>query len=116
MKNKLIISAVIFSFLLSASLLSWNEKKQSDENVGKNWWSLYFVEPKSDVFDFVIENHSDKNNFEWTILSDKEKIKEGAFEIKKGEKGRINFSLSSDKKITIQVISGNEKKEIYKNF
>lgn len=119
MKNKLIILTTIFFFILSASSLAWIEKKQSDENENKNWWALYFAEPKSDSLNFVIENHSNENNFHWEISYGGDKIKEGNSSVKKGSALQLNSRLNiepKNKKITIQVISGDKKKEIYKNL
>ncbi|PIP27964.1 MAG: hypothetical protein COX29_03630 [Candidatus Moranbacteria bacterium CG23_combo_of_CG06-09_8_20_14_all_35_22] len=119
MKSKTIIFTTIIFFIFSASSLAWIEKKQSNENTGKNWWVLYFAEPKSDKLNFIIENHSDENNFHWEILSNKKKIQEGEAEIKKGSALQLNPDLalaSENKKITILVISKDEKKEIYKNL
>ncbi len=119
MKNKLIILTTILFFILSASSLAWIEKKQSDENEGKNWWALYFAEPKSDSLNFVIENHSNENNFHWEISHGGNKIKEGNTTIEKGSALQLNSHLNiapENKKIIIQVTSGDKKKEIYKNL
>ena len=119
MKNNIIILATILFFILSASSLAWIEKKQSNENEGKDWWALYFTEPKSDSLNFVIENHSNENNFHWEISYGGDKIKKGNSNIKKGSALQLNSHLNiepENKKIIIQVISGDKKKEIYKNL
>jgi hypothetical protein len=120
MKNKLIIFAVIISFLVSALVLAWSEKNQTDENIGKNWWSLYLSDPKSTNLNFVIENHSNENNFRWVVLSNKNKIEEKDATIEKGTALNLNPVINPDdyknKKITIRVILGNETREIYKNL
>ena len=119
MKNKLIIITTIVFFILSASFLTWVEQKQSDENNGKNWWSIYFIEPKSNNLSFIIENHSNENNFYWEIFYGGNKIKEGNSSVAKGSALQLNSSLNinpENKKIVIQVTSGNKKKEIYKNL
>ncbi|MFA6047671.1 MAG: hypothetical protein WCV59_01015 [Parcubacteria group bacterium] len=123
MQKKLIIFIVALFILSSAYLLSVGSKFET-LNFGKNWWSIYFVSPKDNSLNFVIENHSGKTNFHYVILIDKERIKEADENIRKD--GLLEFSsrnfqeLNSrnleNKKITIEVSTGDEKKEIYKNF
>jgi len=116
MQKKLILFLIILFILSSAYLLTVGNKF-NNLNFGKNWWAVYFENPKDNSLNFVIENHSDKTNFHWTILADKEKIKEGDIKINNGELPRLNLGSDfANKKITIEVSSGDEKKEIYKNF
>jgi hypothetical protein len=79
---------------------------------------LYFENPKNDNLYFVIENHSDNTNFHWEVLADNNKVKEDNIIISKGSTWKSDFQAleSNNKKITIAVSSGDEKKEIYKNF
>lgn len=112
MSNRIIISLIIF-LIISFFYLAYTE--QSQRNSG-DWWALYFENPKSDNLDFVIENHSDKTNFHWEILADKEAIKNDDIKIMKSDKKSINITdlNDSNKKITILVSNGDGKKEIYK--
>jgi hypothetical protein len=114
LNNKTIISALIIFLAISFFYLAYTEQKQLNSG---DWWALYFENPKSDNLNFVIENHSDKTNFHWEIMAEKEKMKEGNVNITKGDKKSIDISdlNISNKKITVLVSSGDEKKEIYKN-
>ncbi len=113
MNNRIIISSLIIFLIISFYYLAYVEQKQRDSG---DWWALYFDNPKSDNLNFVIENHRDKINFHWDILADKDKLKEGDVNIMKGDKKSIDISdlNISNKKITVAVSNGGEKKEIYK--
>jgi hypothetical protein len=114
MNKKIIIILVIF-LIISFFYLAYVEKKQADLN-NKNFWVLYFSDPKSDNLDFVIENHSHNTNFHWEVLADENKINSGDITIVKGSTWKSNFQVAdiNNKKITISVLSDNEKKELYK--
>lgn len=100
----------------------WTARNYNDPDCGKNWWALYFENPKSDDLDFVIENHSDKTSFHYVLTVGNDKIKEEDISINKGETKKLSFgdslklSFEKNKKTTVQVISGEERKEIYKNL
>lgn len=114
-----IIFFIITLVVLSSVWLFFSSNKVLDLNYGKDWWSIYFIEPKSKNIDFVIENHSSKNNFHWVVLSGNNKLDEGNAIIEKGALLNLTPDIPAEienKKITIQVISADEKKEIYKNF
>lgn len=118
-QQKKIIFFLIVLFIASSVWLFYVSDKILDPNIGKNWWSISFSDSKSENLYFIIENHSDKDNFQWVVLSGNDKIKESNVSVKKGEtySTDINFEDNyRNKKITIQVILGDEKKEIYKNF
>lgn len=118
MQKKIILFLIVL-FILSSTWLFHSSNNFLDPNNGKNWWSVYFSDPKSNDLTFTIENHSNNNNFKFEILSDKEKIKEDEINIKKGEIYSINEKFEGaykSKKITVRVITGNETKEIYKNL
>ncbi|MDO9231836.1 MAG: hypothetical protein Q7U36_05180 [bacterium] len=119
MQQKKIILFLLITFIASSVWLFYVSDKILDPNVGKNWWSISFSDSKSENLDFVIENHSDKDNFQWVVLSGNDTIKESDVTIKKGEISSVNVNFEDsyrNKKITIQVTSGDEKKEIYKNL
>ena len=121
MQKKIIIFIVTIFILSSAYLLSVGSKFETLD-FGKNWWAIYFVNPKDNNLNFVIENHSNKTNFHWIVLADKEKVTEGDSQVKNDsilEFNSWNFQeLNSRKfeKITIEVSTDEEKKEIYKNI
>mgnify|MGYP001571696796 CR=1 FL=1 len=117
MSSKKIILFIATLFFLSSAYLFFVDSRDSDPDFQKNWWVLYFASPKGDALDFVIENHSDKNNFHWEVFDEKNKINEGNVKIEKGATWASDVKVNiSDKKITIIVSDGTEKKEIYKNF
>lgn len=107
-------------FLLSCLLfLGYIEFRQQNPDLNKNWWVLYFENSKNTGLTFVIENHSNIQNFHWEIFSGKNKpFMEGEIEIKKGETQKINpvVSARDDRSLTIRVSDGENKKEIYKIF
>jgi hypothetical protein len=127
MQKKLIIFIVALFILSSAYLLAIGNKF-NDLNFGKDWWVVYFANPKDNDWNFVIENHSDNVSFHYTILKDKEKVFEGDAKVENGKTDIIKPDFASadakalaDKKamsgkVTIEVSAGDEKKEIYKNF
>ncbi len=119
MQQRKLILFLIILFVLSSAYLFYTAKNYNDPNYQKNWWALYFENPKSDDLSFVIENHSDNTDFYYMVLSGIDKIEEKNIQINKGEIKKIkleNISLVGNKKIIVQVISNNEKKEIYKNL
>lgn len=116
MNNKTIIISTISFLLVSFVFLSWSEKKQADMN-SKNIWVTYFLNPKDNSLNFVIENHSKNTDFKYQIFEDKDVIKQESVSVKLGESKNITVSSNlSQKKMTIEVETGNEKKEIYKTF
>ncbi len=105
--------------LLSFVFLSAVESRNTNLN-NNNVWMLYFADPKSDSLDFVIENHSQSTAFGYEILIDKKVVIDSNLsvsldEIKTVPIPKDNLDLSN-RKITITVTAGDNKKEIYKNF
>ena len=117
MQRKIILFIIILFVLSSAYLLAVGQKF-GNENFSQNWWAVYFTDPKSGSLDFVIENHDNKNDFHWKVLIDKEIIKEGNVKVENGKTQNIKPDLTNvtSGKIIIEVLSNDEKKEIYKNF
>jgi hypothetical protein len=115
-----IIILTIALFFLSGIYLSIMETRQQDPSINKNWWAVSFDDPKSSALDFTIENHSGKTAFHWTVLTaGKTKLKEGDVTVNKGDTADIKLdgkALSATGKILIDVASGTDKKEIYKNL
>jgi cell division protein YceG involved in septum cleavage len=118
MKNSKIIILALTSFILiSFVFLSVIEKQQADIN-SKNVWMIYFENPKNDSLNFSIENHSQKNDFHWTVSVDKNKIQQGDTSIENGKTKLMPITLSDtkNKKVTVTVTDGNNIKEIYKSL
>ena len=117
MQKKIIVFTITLFIISSAYLLAVGNKF-NDLNFGQNWWAVYFTDPEGNSLDFVIENHSEKTDFHYVILVDKEKIKEGDAKIENGKIENIkpDFTNVTSGKVTIEVSINGEKKEIYKNF
>lgn len=115
MDNKKIIIFLIIFLIASLFYLAYIEQSRRGEG---NFWVLYFADPKGDNLSFVIDNYSDKNNFHWEVLIDKNKVTEKDAVISKGNKKIIDLVelKIENKKITIIVSDGENKKEIYKNI
>lgn len=119
MNNRIIIAATLGMLLISFIFLSAFETKQADINK-QNIWFVYFTDPKNDSLDFSIENHSQNEFFHWQIMADKKLVVENDASVLPGETKTItipkdNIDLSK-RKLSIIVIAGDNKKEIYKNF
>lgn len=119
MNNRTILYALVIFLAISFVFLAFLERGQQNYDYQKNWWVLYFNDIKSDDLSFTIENHSDKNTFHWSVLRGKNKPAiENDVEIQKGSKETIKLDVAEyeDKKITIRVSDGENKKDIYKDF
>lgn len=112
------LASIMLMLGLAASFMYLDriEKSQQDLDYGKNWWSLYFQNPKDNSLDFTIENHSDSTNFKWEVYIEKNKVRYDEISINKGTKKaiRVTTEQMSDKKILIRVSDGSQTKEIYK--
>ncbi|EKD58619.1 MAG: hypothetical protein ACD_56C00084G0001 [uncultured bacterium] len=117
MNNKLIIISTISFMLISFVFLSWSERKQADINT-KNIWMIYFENPTDNSLNFKIENHSTNTDFNWQLLAEKKIIREESAAIETGETSTIPVSMlpinTANKKTSVIVTAGEEKKEIYK--
>ncbi len=112
MNQKIIVLSLLLFLIISFSFLAWTEKKQHNLN---DQWFLYFENPKNTKLDFVIENYTDNNTFEYLILENKKEIEKKVIQVAKREKKIINPTLNNrDGKIIIQVIHEKENKKIYK--
>ena len=119
MQQKKIIIFIAGLFLLSSIYLFYVSAKAVDPNYQKNFWSVYFSNPKSIDFNFTIENYSDNTKFHWEAYDGKIKKTEGDSIIKKGETRKLDVNSKIggiEDKLTIKVISGGEEIEIYKNL
>lgn len=120
-KNQTQKIIIFFSilFLLSSIYLFSIDSRYNDPKYNKDWYSLSFIDPKSDSLDFSIENFSAKNDFHWEVLREKETVSEGDENIGAGQKRDISvsdFEIANDQKYTIRVTSGKDIREIYKNI
>jgi hypothetical protein len=114
-----LILFIIIIFIISSAYLLTIGNKFNDLNFGKDWWAVYFSDPKNNSLNFVIDNHSDNTNFHYVISKDKEKISEGDAKVENGKTENIKPDITQaiSGNITIEVSTGdNDKKDIYKNF
>ncbi len=116
--QKFIILSLVLFFILSSIWLFFISAKYLDSDYDSAWWAIYFVDPKSQNMNFIIENHFSDTNFHWEISSNNIKINESDVMIAKGEIKMIPIFMDNmqNKKITLTVITNNDKKEIYKNL
>jgi len=116
-QSALIVLIIVSLFLLSAVTLSFVSKKYTDPDYKKDWWVLSFENPKDKSLNFSIENHSTKNSFHYEISDGQNKLSEKDLIIENGGTKKIEVSAdATNKKITISVTNGENKKEIYKNL
>lgn len=118
MQQKKIIVFSVVLFILGCAYLFRVSDIGRNPDMGKNWWVIYFEDPKGNGLNFAIENHSDRQDFRWEVSVDQEKRIEESAMIGKGETRNISVPLDNleNKKVVIDVFSGDGKKEIYKNF
>jgi hypothetical protein len=117
MSQKTLILIFIVLFSASALFLFWRNERELDPNRNKNWWTLAFVAPQeSNNLSFIVENHSDQNNFQYKIITNKETLTDGIFEVPRGETKTISPSLITlpNARTSIVVTDGKGQKEIYK--
>lgn len=117
MSQKFLIIIFFTFFTVSALFLFWQNERELDPDYNKSWWTLAFAVPREQAnISFTIENHSDKNNFQYKIIANKETIAEETLKIKRGETKTIFPSLTAtpDIRTSVIVTTGKEQKEIYK--
>jgi hypothetical protein len=115
-QTKIIIFIVVL-FVLSSSLLFFINDRYLNSEASKNYWAVSFVNPKDNSLNFIIENHSQKNNFHWEVNSDNGKLSSGDINVGKGDTKNIDLNNTDlAGKIIIDVSDGENKKEIYKFF
>jgi hypothetical protein len=115
--QKFLIIIFFIFFAASALFLFWQNERELDPNRNKNWWTLAFAAPQeSNNLSFIVENHSDQNNFRYKIIANKETFIEETLEIKRGETKTISPSVAAipNTRISVIVTNGKEQKEIYK--
>jgi hypothetical protein len=120
MQQKKIIIFVAILFLASSAWLFRVNNKLLDLNDGKNWFAIYFINPKSADLDFAVDNHSDNAVFRYEVFNGNVKISEGEIVVNKGASKIIHIDSqlirSGNDKTSLQVSSAGESREIYKNF
>jgi hypothetical protein len=117
MPQKTIIIAIISLLVISFISLAYIENLAKDPDINKDWWVLSFQEPHGNNLDFTIENHSNSDNFTYTVSQNNTPINRESISIPKGETRNItvNQVLDTDTKTTITAWTGvKDKKEIYK--
>jgi hypothetical protein len=119
MQQKIILF-IIFLFVAGSAWLFHSSNRFLDPNIGKNWWSIEFVDPKSESLNLTLKNHSDISEFKMIVFQEEERILEENINLPKGEEKNIDLdeksNIKKENRIRIEINAGDEKKEIYKNF
>lgn len=114
-RKLLIIVSVLF--VASALFLFWQNDRELNPDRGKIWWTLSFTQPEQEEsLSFTLENHSNQTDFSYEISVGKELIQKESFIAKSGEKTVVlppSIKKQSER-VKITVITGTEKKEIYR--
>ena len=117
MPQKHLILIFLLLFTTSVFFLFWQNARELDPDIGKNWWVVAFVSPQDPAdLDFVIENHSEQTEFQYTITVDKADIFQDTVFVKRGAKTTIASQLTAQLGVRTSIIitAGKEKKEIYR--
>lgn len=117
MSQKFLISIFFLLFTCSALVLFWQSDRELDPNQGKNWWTLSFAVPEQkESLSFIVENHSDQTQFEYTISVGKNVILRELFTAPQREKTTVTppSIIPQSERVKISVSAGNDKKEIYR--
>lgn len=115
MSHKTIIIAIISLLTLSFVSLAYIEGRAKDPNLNKDWWALSFQDPHGSSLDFTIENHSDSNDFTYTVSQNNTVLDKKSIRIPKGEVENITVSQAPNTKTIITAwTDAKDTKEIYK--
>ena len=119
--DKVIHQKIIILFLavLLVTNFSWLAYQEKQQHRLQNQWFLYFQNPADQSLDFVIENYTTDNNFEWVIRQNEKIIQKSATKINNQEKKDIAVNLNPEKfsgKIIILVKHQGKSQNIYKIF
>ena len=112
MENKKIIIAVVIILFVSLSFLIY----RSNHLKVPQWWVVYFSNAKDSSLNFTIENNSAKTDFHWQVTADNNIVSQGDAQVGKEEIKNISIENINAKKVIVDVSSGSEKREIYKNL
>lgn len=118
MQQRKIIIFIIVIFVVSAIYLLAIGSKYQNANFSRGWWSAYFVDLKDNSLDFVIKNNDSGADFHWTVLANNEKLEEGNVNVDMGDQKMIRTDLNNipPGKVVIEVSTGKDKQDIYKNL
>ena len=116
--KKIIIFIIIL--LIASSVFLFGAERYYKNTTGGNWWAVYFNNPKSQDLNFTIENSGASADFAWELWLGDKKVREGKETIAEKDKKTIEttqeISVALKERAIIKVSSGEEKREIYKNF
>ena len=108
-----IIFAVVVLLIASFCFLAHVEQKQATPD---GWWAVYFSQPHDGNVNFVIENYADTEEFTYTITREQDVVREGKINVASNSSEAVILGLknSQNKKLTITVNRGKEKKTLTK--
>lgn len=106
------VMLIVGSFIF----LGWKESLEQSAVRQKNWWSVSFVDPRSEVdMRFLIENNSDNIEFHYTLLLDGKDIGSDTVQISKGDKRLIDpQGRATNQKYRIEIRSEDQRKTLEK--
>jgi hypothetical protein len=115
-QSQKIIIALVFFFLLGSIYLFAIDDRYLNPDYNTDWFALSFADPKSNDLAFTIENFTASDHFLWKIFNENAVIVEGDTTIHPQTKEDIvpETAQPLTGKITIQVSSDNETREVYK--
>jgi dihydroorotase len=117
MKNKKIQNLIVYSlavfFILSVFYLFYSVQKPLESE----WWAIYFENLENKKLNFIIENHSNKTEFNYEVWKDEKKILSQKTNCFKNDVCSIKIDNNEiNGRFLIKVLSDKEKREIYKNL
>ena len=116
MSQKYLLIVFCLFFVAGASFLFWKSDRELNQN-DKNFWTLSFAYPeRKETLDFVIENFSDHEKFEYTISTNKQVLMKDTVEVKRTKKVTVKPLMTAVETAPtiITVTADKEKKEIYR--
>ena len=116
--QKIILFSTLL-FLAGAIYLFAIDTRYNNPAYSKDWFSINFVDPRTDNANFVLENFTSQSDFHWEALAGKEKLADGVVQVAPENKKEITVDINNRKaeRLTIRVSSGKDGvQEIYKNL
>ncbi len=115
MKHNTFILLLAVLIMGTMSTLAWVERSQSSPVNDKDWWALSYVSPSpsATVFDFVIENFSSSERFEYRVDSATYTASDVIL-VPAGERSVVALPDDLVSPVTITVQSSTDEKTLYK--
>lgn len=96
MTHRFLLFITLVLFALSTVFLFWQNERELDPNLGKDWWIIAFVSPpEQENLSFTLENHSVHSRFRYTITVQKAVLFEDILTVNKGETATLHPPLTA---------------------